>query len=179
MNQIDVLIDIAKKLDRSGISYMLTGSFAMNYYAEPRMTRDIDIVIDLREGAEEKFINLFKEDYYIPEETVKKAIFKRKMFNIIHTGSVVKVDFIIRKNSEYRQVEFERRQKISVNNRSIYIVSKEDLMISKVFWAKDSNSDLQKNDIKNLVQSGYDKDYLEKWLKKLGIDKFFKEFIDG
>jgi hypothetical protein len=26
---------------------MLTGSMAMNYYAQPRMTRDIDIVVEL------------------------------------------------------------------------------------------------------------------------------------
>ena len=28
-----------------GIGYMLTGSMAMNYYSQPRMTYDIDLVI--------------------------------------------------------------------------------------------------------------------------------------
>jgi hypothetical protein len=31
------------------VQYMLTGSFALAYYATPRMTRDLDIVVQLRE----------------------------------------------------------------------------------------------------------------------------------
>jgi len=36
---------IASRLDAAGIPYMLTGSVAMSFYAEPRMTRDLDLVI--------------------------------------------------------------------------------------------------------------------------------------
>ena len=45
--EIDVIRDVSSKLDRAGIPYMITGSIAMNYYAEPRMTRDIDLVLAL------------------------------------------------------------------------------------------------------------------------------------
>ena len=44
-SEIDIVRDVSRKLDQAGIGYMLTGSIAMNYYAQPRMTRDIDIVI--------------------------------------------------------------------------------------------------------------------------------------
>jgi hypothetical protein len=43
LNELDVLKDVSIKLEKSGIDYMLSGSFAMSYYAEPRMTRDLDI----------------------------------------------------------------------------------------------------------------------------------------
>lgn len=95
------------------------------------------------------------------------------MFNLIHDQSVTKVDFIIRKNSDYRKTEFRRRQKININDSTVYIVSKEDLIISKLFWLKDSGSEQQKNDIKNLIDSGYDYEYMEKWLDKLNLDQFF------
>jgi hypothetical protein len=42
--EIDIVRDVSRKLDKGGIGYMLTGSMAMNYYAQPRMTRDIDVV---------------------------------------------------------------------------------------------------------------------------------------
>jgi len=45
MNEIDIVRDISRRFEKAGISYMLTGSMAMNYYAQPRMTRDIDVVI--------------------------------------------------------------------------------------------------------------------------------------
>ena len=42
--EIQVLKDVAGRLDRAGIPYMLSGSMAMHFYAAPRMTRDIDLV---------------------------------------------------------------------------------------------------------------------------------------
>ena len=44
LSELEVLKDVCSRLEREGIGYMLTGSMAMNYYAQPRMTRDIDIV---------------------------------------------------------------------------------------------------------------------------------------
>ncbi len=46
-NEISILTDIVDKLQKLNIEYMLTGSVAMNYYAEPRMTRDFDIIVDV------------------------------------------------------------------------------------------------------------------------------------
>ena len=47
-NELDIVRDVSVKLDSASIGYMLTGSMAMNYYAQPRMTRDIDVVVALR-----------------------------------------------------------------------------------------------------------------------------------
>ena len=46
-NEIDVIRDISEKIEELSIPFMLTGSMAMNYYAMPRMTLYIDIVLDL------------------------------------------------------------------------------------------------------------------------------------
>lgn len=45
--ELDVLKIVCHKLNTGNIPYMLTGSFAANFYAVPRMTRDIDIVIEI------------------------------------------------------------------------------------------------------------------------------------
>ena len=51
---------------------MLTGSIAMNYYAEPRMTRDIDIVMVMKDEDVERFVDEFSHDYYIDKAYVDK-----------------------------------------------------------------------------------------------------------
>lgn len=53
MDEIEVLADVADRLERIGVQYMLTGSFAMNLYAEPRMTRDLDLVFRARIGLQD------------------------------------------------------------------------------------------------------------------------------
>lgn len=42
-----ILEDITQHLERVGIAYMLSGSVALSYYAQPRMTRDIDLVMEI------------------------------------------------------------------------------------------------------------------------------------
>ena len=59
----------------------------------------------------------------------------------------------------------------------IWIVSKEDLIISKLYWARDSHSDLQLGDVKNLLKSGYDNSYLTTWTEKLGLGKLLRECL--
>ncbi len=49
--ELQALRDVCGRLDGAAIAYMLTGSLAMSFYARPRMTRDIDLVIAL-EAAE-------------------------------------------------------------------------------------------------------------------------------
>lgn len=74
------------------------------------------------------------------------------MFNIIHNEKLVKVDFIIRKKSEYRKLEFGRRRKVTVAGAQFSLVSPEDLVISKLFWAKDSHSEVQFTDVRNILE---------------------------
>jgi hypothetical protein len=174
-DELLILKDITEKLNNIGINYMLTGSLALGFYAQPRMTRDIDIVIELYKKDISKVIEIFKEDYYIDKEIIIDSIKHLSMFNIIQTKLFVKVDFIIRKNEEYRQIEFSRRKKVLFNNIEIFIVSKEDLIISKLYWIKDYFSEIHGIDIKNLLASDYDSDYLQNWVRQLNLNEIYNK----
>src|SRR5258708_19053496 len=177
-NELDILSDVTKRFDKARIQYMLTGSFALNYYAEPRMTRDIDIVVALTPEDADSVVALFEDDYYVPRNAVVRAITNQTLFNIIHSESIFKVDCIVRKNTEYGRLEFERRQQVAVDDIKIWIVSKEDLIVSKLYWARDSHSEFQLRDVKNLLKSGYDATYLQTWTEKLGLEDLLRECLD-
>ncbi|TVQ96050.1 MAG: hypothetical protein EA399_16620 [Desulfovibrionales bacterium] len=179
VTEIDVIRDITQRLEQIDIPYMLTGSIAMNYYAEPRMTRDIDIVVELGVSILDDFFAILEKDYYVPEDSVKQAIRDTTLFNIIHKESVIKVDFIVRKNSEYRILEFKRRKQIHIGETPIHIVSKEDLILSKMYWTRESRSEMQKKDILNLMKSGYNEKYVEKWALHLNVMDIYMECTHG
>jgi hypothetical protein len=178
MNEIDILRDISRRFEQDRIPYMLTGSMAMNYYAQPRMTRDIDVVVAIALENVDRVAALFRPDYYVSEENIRESLAHESSFNLIHEASVIKVDCIIRKSSEYRRREFERRQKISVLDFTTFIVSKEDLIISKLSWAKNSHSEIQLQDVRNLLATGYDDAYLRHWTRDLGLDNLLKECLE-
>lgn len=177
MNEIDVVRDISRKFEQASIAYMLTGSMAMNYYAQPRMTRDIDVVVALQPKDVETVVRVFSPEYYVAPEAVSESVAHASIFNLIHQESVIKVDCIVRKPTEYRVKEFERRRAIKILDFTTFIVSKEDLILSKLFWAKDSHSEMQLRDVKNLLATGYEAAYLERWTRELGLDTLWQECL--
>ena len=178
MNEIDIVRDISQRFEQARIPYMLTGSMAMNYYAQPRMTRDIDIVIAITPEDVGRISALFRPDYYVSEQNIRESLAHESIFNLIQQESVIKVDCIIRNSSEYRRIEFERRQKISIVDFTTFIVSKEDLIISKLAWAKNSHSEVQLNDVRNLLATGYEAAYLRCWTRELRLDNLLNECLE-
>src|SRR3989442_8778965 len=89
--ELEVLKVVTGRLDAADIPYMVTGSMALNYYAVPRMTRDIDVVVELSMADADRVCELFREDFYVEPETVRESVEKRGTFNLIHTSLLVKV----------------------------------------------------------------------------------------
>ena len=159
--------------ERSNIPYMLSGSMAMSAYTVPRFTRDFDFIVHLKKENIELLLEEFHEGYYCDEDAVKDAIAAKTMFNIIDHKSGYKADFMILKDEPYRLVEFERRKKITVVDISLYIVSAEDLLISKLIWVQEIRGSLQAEDIKILAElPQLDWDYIKHWINNLRLDTF-------
>jgi predicted nucleotidyltransferase len=175
--QLEVLRDVVAKLDAAGIEFMVSGSVALNYYAQPRMTRDIDIVIELPERAVETMTRAFADEYYVDAESVQEAARTRGMFNFIHLGLLLKVDFIVRRAGPYRELEFARRRRVEWEGVAVHVVSAEDLLLSKLAWARESHSEMQLGDARNLLESveELDMEYVQKWARTLRVDHLLEE----
>lgn len=160
-------------LHSQNIPYMLPGSVAMSVYVLPRATRDFDFVINLSQEKIPLLTDHFKDDYYCDADAIKDAIWRESIFNIIDHQSGFKADFVILKSSEYRQEEFRRRTVTDFFGTPIYIVTAEDLLISKLIWIQDSQSNLQKEDIGQLAAlADLDWDYIYQWVSNLKLNKF-------
>jgi hypothetical protein len=169
--ELEFLRYMANKLDEARLPYMLTGSMAMMFYAVPRMTRDIDFVVECRSADVPRVLEVFAPDCYVSEEAVKEAVARPGMFNIIHVEWAIKADLVVRRASEYRDLEFSRRRMLAVGDLSVAVVSPEDLIISKLDWARDSASASQYQDVAQLLSTVPDLDlaYLERWADALGV----------
>jgi hypothetical protein len=176
-DELDVLMTVVSRLETAGIAYMVSGSMALNYYAQPRMTRDIDIVVEVVAADAARLSAAFSPDFYCDADAVRDAIARRTMFNIIHSERVVKVDLIVRKESPYRRTEFARRRQVQIDGGSVSIVAPEDLLLSKLSWAKESRSELQLKDARNLIACAADLDwpYVERWAADLGVTLLLAE----
>jgi len=179
MEQLQTLQDVGSRLDALGLRWMVTGSMAMNHYATPRMTRDIDVVVALDAAVAGRLAESFAGDYYIEAASVRDAARHRSMFGAIHLETMVKVDFVVRKVDAFRRLELERRRRVEWEETGFWVVSPEDLLLSKLVWSRDGKSELQMRDVRNLVASvgGLDRDYLSRWATDLEVADLLAEVL--
>jgi hypothetical protein len=166
---------VVARLDRAAIPYMLTGSLAMNYYTVPRMTRDIDLVVEAEAPDAARIVALFDAGYYVSLDAVTEAIAARSSFNLIEQATITKVDLFPKKRDTFRQAEFARRRKVAIADFSIWIVSPEDLALAKMLWASDTHSAVQLSDVRALMGGTIDQAYVRKWVRALGLETIWAE----
>lgn len=169
------LRDVCARLDGAGVAYMLTGSLAMSYYARPRMTRDIDLVVAFESAKMKQFLEALGTEFHADANAVAAALRDGRPWNIIHVPSVAKIDLIPRKDTSYRRAEFQRRRKVELAGISLWIVSVEDLILSKLEWSRESRSEQQRRDIGLLLEVPLDRAYLDEWAGELGLEGLLKE----
>jgi hypothetical protein len=169
---IDLLQRVCSSLNDIQIPYMVSGSIALNIYSIPRMTRDIDIVIELSEDKIDKFLAIFPDSYF-NKSTISDEIKKQGIFNIIDNKTGFKIDFIIRRNTEYYQFAFNRRKRIKELETELWVIQLEDLILAKINWIQQMQSEIQIRDIQNLLLNPEcDISYIKDWCKKLKLSTF-------
>lgn len=160
--------------DRSGIPFMIAGSFASTYYGEPRSTQDVDIVIDPTRDALEKWFDALPADrVYADRQSGREALAHRDMFNIIDLETGWKADLIVRKSRPFSQIEFTRRVRLEWMGLSVLVATPEDVILSKLEWSRLSGgSERQLRDVAGMLESVGDRldiAYIESWLDALRV----------
>lgn len=169
----DFLRILIQFFDTNKIPYMLSGSMAMSIYTVPRFTRDFDFIVHLKPADVLLLTQQFKEGYYCDEDAIREAIAHEGMFNIIDHKSNYKADFVILKNNPYRKTEFERMRSFDFLDMKVFLVSPEDLLISKLIWIQEVQSSVQAEDIKALsVLEELDWNYIHTWIINLKLNTF-------
>jgi hypothetical protein len=91
-NLIEVLLSVTQILDELSIPYLVGGSIASSLQGFPRITNDAAIVADIQLNEVSKLFAALKDEFYIDEQVVRKAVLERRSFNVIHFDSVFKID---------------------------------------------------------------------------------------
>lgn len=170
---LKVLELVCQHLEALGIPYMISGSMAFNVYTVPRMTQDIDLVIFIQKEQVDAFNRAFDKDFFIDDLGIREEVRRKGMFNLVHKYTGTRLDFIVRKEEAYRKTEFERRERLDVGGFEAYVTSLEDLILSKLLWVQELQSEKQQEDIRQLLNTGKaDRAYLDYWIDALKIRTF-------
>jgi hypothetical protein len=174
MEQSDLLRFVVHVFEGMGLRYFVTGSTATIFYGEPRLTNDIDVVVDLSETQVAEFCHLFPEDeFYVSEAAALEAVRANAQFNVIHPASGLKVDVIVPEPSRFNQSRFARVRRIhAANDLQACFTSPEDAIIKKMDSYREGKSEKHLRDIAGVLKTSgeqIDRAYVERWAKELDL----------
>lgn len=162
--------DVLERLESLRLRWYVTGSWSLGVYAEPRMTRDIDIVLDVPRSTYDSAIRpAFDADFLVNDPI---DLGGRWMGGLIHKREIVRVDLMLGRTDAWARSAMDRRRRVEHPDLgAIWNISPEDLIIAKLEWSE-GTSELQLRDVRSLVRlvSDLDWPYLERYAALLGID---------
>lgn len=167
---------IAARLNSLEISYMITGGSAVGFWGHMRTTMDIDMVIRIQPGKVPVLARALKDEAYVSEEDISEAVSGRGMFNIILNETAFKIDFApLDEKNAYEVEKFARRIRLAYEGADLWVISPEDLVLSKLKWMKSAGgSERQLSDCRSIMElnkGALDLAYMRRWAPLIGVDK--------
>jgi hypothetical protein len=167
-----LVADVVRRLDAAEIPHMLTGSMASSWYGEPRATQDLDVVIDPSTAGLDQLIDgLLADKWYVDRDVARAALKDRSQFNAIGPDGF-KVDYIVRHDRPFSRAEFDRRRSAEVLGTRTFLPTVEDMVVAKLEWAEQSDSDRQLRDVIGMLDvagEAIDLAYVDGWAERLGL----------
>jgi hypothetical protein len=174
----ELVAQVVSVLESMRVPYMIGGSVALSVWATPRMTHDLDMVVDLPERLIADFCSRFSTERYSIDADIMRTTFSLKdhagmgMYSFIDSEGGLKVDlFPLRDNDPAQQFALNRRimEEVAEGVRA-YVYTAEDLLIQKLRWYALSESERQFSDCLNLLLTDLNRadpliswDHVENW----------------
>jgi len=171
------VIEVLENLD---IPYMVVGGFAAIFYGEPRLTIDVDIVVDMRQEHIRPLVDAFPiPDYYLSEEGIRNSLRRRYPFNIIQPTTGAKVDLVPLPSDPFTRAAFQRRRRMVYDEagRSATFITPEDIVVAKLVAHRETGSDKHLRDARGVLVTqwgGLDLGTIRDSARESGVSELFE-----
>ncbi len=189
MNEPDLvaaLEPVVEALEKLGVPYYIGGSVASSAYGVARTTMDVDLASPLLLQHIRPLAQMLKDTYYLDVEMIREAISRSSSFNLIHLGTMFKIDVFLPRRSPHETEAFARRRRDSLaaehGAAEVYLLSPEDVVLKKLSWFRSGGevSENQWKDIRGVLQvqrSVLDIGYLRRWAGELGTGDLLEKAL--
>ena len=160
MPEADLLAVFVDPLERLGFRYMVTGSVAAMLYGEPRLTNDVDIVLELDPAAAQKLTQAFaSDDFDCPQEDeirIESARPSRGHVNVLHIPTALKADIYFAGDEWLHRWALPRSRALPVGPRTIRIAPPEYVVVRKLAFFREGGSTKHVRDVRALLAARKD-----------------------
>lgn len=171
-------------LEALGLPYMVTGSVASMIYGEPRLTLDVDIVLDLAAARAVDLLGAFPDSafYRPPLEVVQVECAReaRGHFNVIHHATGMKADVYLAAQDELHRWGLAHRRRIRFGEGELALAPPEYVILRKLEFWREGGSEKHLRDVRAMLaaDSRLDRAFLDAQLRLRGLDEAWRRVVE-
>ncbi|MEZ4364956.1 MAG: hypothetical protein R2939_01550 [Kofleriaceae bacterium] len=176
MQPPDLIAPFVTRLEALGVPYFVTGSTAGILYGEPRLTHDVDLVVDLRPADAARFVAAFpEEEFYCPPEDVLAIEVRRGHrghCNLIHHATGFKADVYLAFDELHRWALAHRRA-LDLEGMRVQVAPVEYVIVRKLEYYREGRSEKHLRDVRSMLEvsaSTIDHARLTELIAQRGLD---------
>nr|HID12709.1 hypothetical protein [Anaerolineae bacterium] len=176
---------VIEVLERLDIPYMVVGGFAAIFYGEPRLTLDVDILVDMKWHHVAPFVAAFPiPDYYASEEGIHDSLQRCYPFNVIQPSTGAKVDLVPLPHDPFTRAVFRRRQRLEYDEagHTAVFITPEDIVVAKLRAFQETGSDRHLRDARGVLVTQWedlDLETVRRRARALGILEQFEAALEA
>jgi hypothetical protein len=159
---LTITTQVLAALNRCGVPHVVVGSFARNFHSFPRSTKDADIVLAVDAAALSRFQAELAGGFSLDPQTTFETNTGTFRYTLIHRATEFKTELFLLSQDAFDQERFSRRQAISFNGQATFVLTAEDVIVTKLRWLRPKDVE----DIRDVIavkSATLDWNYIHRW----------------
>lgn len=167
-----LLVVVFDALAALEIPFVVSGSLASNFYGVPRATQDADLVLELNRLPIERFSAQLGDGFDVDTQMAFETVTGSRRLLAQARQSAFRVELFDLTDDPHDRERFARRRMVDILERTVAVPTPEDVIITKLRWAKLAGRRKDVEDARNVVaiqRAALDREYLDRWCRELGL----------
>lgn len=184
MTDASLIAFFVRPLNVLRVPYMVTGGVASVIYGEPRLTRDIDLVVALEPKDARRFAQAWSaNEFYVPPVDVIAEESRRPAyghFNVIHQETTLRADVYLPGSDPLNAWAFAHTVIQRVGEDEVVLAPIEAVILSKLRYYQLGKSDRHLRDISQMLRvsaTRVNRAELERWAERLGVEREWQQAL--
>ncbi len=185
MLELSPYLIFTERFDRAGLRYAIGGGVAAMVYGEPRLTLDLDVLLELKFAKIDALLAEFPEvEFYVPPaEAIRIEVSRgyRGHMNMYHHSSGLRADIYLASRDPLDVWSLNNSVRLDIDGGAIAIAPPEAVIVRKLEYFREGGSEKHLRDIRAILsgQSNLaNRSLMHEWIEHRGLQDAWRRVSD-
>jgi hypothetical protein len=185
MHELSPYLIFTDRFNRAGLRYAVGGGVAAMVYGEPRLTLDLDLLLELSIKQIDRLLGEFPDfEFYVPPADaiqIEVARGHRGHMNVYHHSSGLRADIYLASRDPLDAWSLDNVVRVDVDGGMLALAPPEAVIIRKLEYFREGGSEKHVRDIRTILSMQEPlahRPLMEKWIVERGLQDVWRQVME-